>query len=389
MLKFLPLLLGSLRRHKLRTAFTLASVIVAFLLYGVLAAVKTGFAAGVDVAGADRLMTTHKVSFILSLPISYWQRIRALPGVREVTHATWFGGVYQDDGNIVQMLPVDPESYLKVYSDHVVSAKDRVRWISDRSSALVGRAYAKRFNWRVGDRVPLRSNIYRRADGGNTWELTIAGIFDPAIEGIDTQQILFHYDYFQESLAPNDENRGQLGWYITQVVDPKQSAEVGSKIDALFANSPTETKTTPEKAFVQGFANQTGNIGAIVVAVASAVFFTMLLVTANTMAQSVRERSSEIGVLKTLGFSDDAVLWLVLGESLSITLIGGGIGLGFSALIVHVMSGMMTQYLSELFLNGAALTVGFALIVALGIVSGAMPAAHALRLRIVDALRHE
>jgi putative ABC transport system permease protein len=389
MFKFLPLLLAGLRRHKLRTTFTLASVTVAFLLFGVLAAVRTAFTAGVDVAGADRLMTTHKVSFILSLPISYWQRIRALPGVRDVTHSTWFGGLYQDDSNVVQMFPVDPESYLKVYSDFVTPPEQRARWLSDRGSALIGRAYAERFKWKIGERIPLRSNIYRRADGTNTWELTIAGFFDTAVKGIDTQQILFHYDYFEESLAADDENRGQVGWYIVQVADPDQSAEISKAVDALFANSPKETKSSPEKAFAQAFANQAGNIGAIVVSVASAVFFTMLLVTANTMAQSVRERSAEIGVLKTLGFGDRTVLTLVLAEALAITIVGGAIGLVLAALIVDLLHDAMAQYLGTLFLNSAALILGVALMVGLGLVSGAMPAIQALRLRIVDALRHE
>jgi putative ABC transport system permease protein len=389
MFKFLPLLWAGLQRRKLRTVFTLASVLIAFLLYGVLAAVKNGFSAGVEVAGADRLMTTHKVSFILSLPMSYWSRIRAVPGVRDVTHATWFGGVYQDAGNIVQMFPVDPESYLKIYSDYVVSPEDRARWLGDRSSALIGRAYAERFKWHVGDRVPLKSNIYRRANGGDTWEFNIAGIFDGAREGVETQQVLFHYDYFEQSLGVNDSNRGQVGWYIVQVATPDQSANVAAAVDALFANSPTETKTATEKAFVQGFANQAGNIGAMVVAVASAVFFTMFLVTANTMAQSVRERAAEIGVLKTLGFSDASVLGLVLGESLLITLLGGGGGLGIAAFIVHAMGSVMNQYVSGLFLNGSALLLGIALIIGLGLISGALPARYALRLRIVDALRQE
>jgi putative ABC transport system permease protein len=388
MFKFLPLLWASLQRHKLRTAFTLASVMIAFLLFGVLAAVKNGFSAGVETAGADRLMSTHKASFIFSLPLSYWARMRATAGVQEVTHATWFGGVYQDDSNIVQTFPVDPESYLKVYSDYKVSAEDRARWAGDRGSALIGRAYAKKFKWQVGDHVPLKSNIYRRANGGNTWEITIAGIFD-APEGMDTQQILFHYDYFAESLAADDSNRGQVGWYILKINVPDQAASVAAAVDALFANSPAETKTTTEKAFVQAFASQAGNIGAIVVAIASAVFFTMMLVTANTMAQSVRERSAEIGVLKTLGFSDQSVLFLVLGESVLITALGGFVGLGLAALMVQSMGTALAQYISGFFLNAQALILGVSLTLILGLVSGAMPAVRALRLRIVDALRQE
>ncbi|MBC7984550.1 MAG: ABC transporter permease, partial [Candidatus Obscuribacterales bacterium] len=177
MSKYLPLLWAGLRRHKLRTGFTLASVITAFLLYGVLAAVKSGFSAGIDVAGADRLMSTHKVSLIQPLPFSYWDRIRAMPGVRDVTHATWFGGMYQDDPNVVPTFPVDPASYLNVYSDYVVSAEDKARWFADQSGALIGRNMAKRFNWRVGDRIPLRSDFYRRTDGSDIWQLNIAGIF--------------------------------------------------------------------------------------------------------------------------------------------------------------------------------------------------------------------
>jgi putative ABC transport system permease protein len=253
---------------------------------------------------------------------------------------------------------------------------------------LVGRAYADKFKWHIGDRVPLNSNIYRRANGGNTWELTVAGIFD-APEGTDTQQILFHHDYFEESLAADDSYRGMVGWYILKIDAPDHATSVAAAVDALFANSPAETKTTTEKAFVQAFANQAGNIGAIVVAVASAVFFTMLLVTANTMAQSVRERSAEIGVLKTLGFSDRSVLFLVLGESVLITLLGGLVGLGIAALIVKAMGTSLSQYLSGFFLNAAALTVGVSLTLVLGLVSGVIPAVRALRLRIVDALRQE
>jgi putative ABC transport system permease protein len=314
--------------------------------------------------------------------------MRAVPGVKEVTHATWFGGTYQDDSTVVQMFPVDTESYLAVYSDYVVSAEDKARWVADRGSALIGRAYADRFKWKVGDRVPLKSNIYRKADGGATWEIAIAGFFD-AKDGVDTQQILIHYDYFEQSLAANDDARGKVGWYIAKIKSPDQSTAISAAIDALFANSAAETKTTTEKAFVQAFANQAGNIGAIVVAVASAVFFTMLLVTANTMAQSVRERSSEIGVLKTLGYSDGAVLWLVLGESLLITAIGGLAGLALSALIVKGIGTSLAQYMPGFSINTSALVLGLLLAVALGIVSGAMPAVSALRLRIVDALRRE
>ena len=389
-MKYLPLLLAGLQRRKLRTAFTLASVITAFLLYGVLAAVRSGFSAGVDVAGADRLMTSHKVSLIQPLPFSYWSRIRSVPGVREVTHSTWFGGKYQDNPGVVQTFPVDPESYLKVYTDYVVKPEERARWFEDQAGALIGRSLAKRFGWKVGDRIPLRSDLYRKANGGDTWELNISGIYDGKEEGVDTQGLLFHYDYFEKSLGTGDGGgRGQVGWYIVQIERPDEAPKVAAAIDALFANSPAETKTATEKAFVQGFANQTGNIGAIVIAVAGCVFFTMLLVTANTMAQSVRERTAEIGVLKTLGFADRTVLWLVLGEAMLITALGAALGLGLSALAVKAMGNLVSEFLSAFFLSLPAVFVGVLLALALGLLAGALPATTALRLRIVDALRRE
>ncbi len=389
MLKFLPLLWAALQRHKLRTAFTLGSVMVAFVLFGVLSALKNGFSLGVDVAGADRLMTTHKASFTFPLPYSYWARIRAVPGVRAVTHATWFGGYFQEESNFLQMFPVDAETYLDVYSDYKVSPQDRARWLGDRTGVLIGRAYAERFNWKVGDRVPLRSNFYRKPDGSDTWELTVAGFWDGQ-PGVDTQQVFFHYDYFNETLPETaDSFRGFVGWYVIKIESAEVTQRVAANVDGLFANSPAETKTATEKAFVQGFVNQMGNIGAIVIAVASAVFFTMLLVTANTMAQSVRERSAELGVLKTLGFRDSVVLWLVLGEALLVTVIGGALGLLLAALLVQALRGALSQYVGALYLGASTIGTGIVLMIALGLVSGALPATQALRLKIVDALRRE
>jgi putative ABC transport system permease protein len=389
MFKYLPLLWASLQRHRLRTAFTLGSVMIAFLLFGVLSALKNGFSLGVDVAGADRLMITHKASFTFPLPFSYGARIRAVPGVREVTHATWFGGYYQEESNFLQMFPVEASSYLTVYSDYVVSNEDRERWQADRTGALIGRAYAERFGWKIGDRVPLRSNIYRRTDGSDTWELTIAGFWDGAQTGVDTQQVFIHYDYFEETLAEANGYKGFVGWYVIKIESADATQRISAEIDALFANSPAETKTATEKAFVQAFVNQMGNIGTIVIAVASAVFFTMLLVTANTMAQSVRERTSELGVLKTLGFRNTAVLWLVLGEALLVTVIGGLLGLGLAVLMVSALRPMLSQFVGALFLGASTLTTGLVLMIVLGLVSGALPAVQALRLKIVDALRQE
>jgi putative ABC transport system permease protein len=309
-----------------------------------------------------------------------------VPGVRNVTHATWYGGIYQDNRTVLQVFPVDPESYLDVYSDLVLSPEDRKRWLADRSSAIVGRTYANKFGWKVGDKLPVRSDLFRRTDGRDAWELTVAGIFDQQEANADAQGIYFHYAYFDESRSMG---RGEVGWYIVKINNPDDAAKVASAIDAQFANSPAETKSTTEKAFGQAFANQIGNVGAIVSAVATAVFFTMLLVTANTMSQSVRERSAELGVLKTLGFLDRSILWLVLAESMVITTLGGALGLLGAAALVKLTADMFGQFFGAVLLTSSAVALGVALMILLGLIAGALPAVQALRLQIVDALRRE
>jgi putative ABC transport system permease protein len=383
MLRFIPLILANLRRRKLRTLFTLASIAVAFLLYGLLAAVKNGFEAGVELAGADRLITIHKVSLVQPLPHSYQARIAAVPGVTLVTHSTWFGGHYQDARNPLQTYPVEPESYLQMYPEYLLPAGDKQRWLRDRSGVLVGRALARSFGWKVGDRVPIRSDIYPRQGGDYTWDFVVDGIFDNRDPSGDTTIMLFHYDYFDEARTIG---KGTVGWYIVRIAAPNRAGETAGAVDALFTNSSAETKTGTEKAFVQGFAKQTGDIGAIVTSIGIAVFFTMLLVSANTMAQAVRERTSELAVMKTLGFTDGRVLVLVLAESMMITLLGGALGTLGALLVVSKAGSVLSQYLSAFVLTGRALTVGVLLMLLLGLVAGAMPAARASRLRIVDAL---
>ena len=383
MLRFLPLLLANLRRRTARTVFTLLSIAIAFLLYGLLAAVKNGFEANGNLAGVDRLVTIDKVSVVQPLPISYLQRIAAVPGVRLVTHSTWFGGHYQNERSMIVTYPVPPESYLAMYPEFLLPAAQKQRWLHDRLGALVGRRLADAHGWKVGDRIPLRSDIYARADGSYTWEFVIDGIYDNKDPSGDVNSFLFSYDYLDESRS---DGKGMVGWYIVRVADSAQSARVAAAIDRLFTNSAAETKTDSEKAFVQGFAKQTGDIGAMVTAIGIAVFFTMLLVSANTMAQSVRERTGEVAVLKTLGFSDLGILALVIGESLLLTLLGGAIGIAGATLAVGHLGHALSEYLSAFLLTPRALLVGVALMVALGVVAGVLPAARAARLRIVDGL---
>jgi putative ABC transport system permease protein len=383
--KYLPLVWANLRRRRMRLAFTLASIIVAFLLFALLEALRYAFSAGVDLAGADRLMVLQKVSIIQPLPYSYANRIRALEGVKRVSSATWFGGVYQDERNQIPVFPVDGETYLQMYPEFVIDPEQRRAWLADRRGALVGRTFAQQFAWKVGATIPMRSSIWRKADGGDTWDLQIDGIYDVKGGG-DTRNVMMHYDYFNEARATGG-GRDLVGWYVLQVDDPQTAPAIAKRIDAMFANSPYETRTSTEKAVAQQFANQVGNVGAILIAVVTAVFFTMLLVTANTMGQSVRERTNEIGVLKTLGYSGIAVMSLVLLESVFITVLGGVAGMGLALGAVKAATPMMSQYLPIFGIPTRSYLVALTLMLGLGLLAGVLPAAQALHLQIVDALR--
>ncbi len=380
-MKFLPLLWKNLFRRKIRTLFTLLSIIVAFVLFTYLAAVRLAFSMGVEVAGADRLMLIHKVSFIQPLPESYQQRIEAASGVTEVTHASWFGGIYQDVSNFFAQFAVEPEEWLNMYPEYELSDAERETWFGNRTGAIAGRQLADRFGWKVGDRIPIQGTIYRTQDGP-TWEFDLDGIYDGET-GTDTTQFFFHYEYLAEA---NSEGRGFVGWYVIRIDDPARAVEIGAAIDDRFANSPYETKASTEKAFAQSFANQVGNIGAIVTAVLVAVLFTILIVTANTMAQSIRERTSELAVMKTVGFSNSGILALVLAESLLLAVVGGALGLGLGFVLIG-QGDPTGGFLPAFFVPPRDLVLGCLLVVALGLASGLLPAMQATRLRIVDALR--
>jgi putative ABC transport system permease protein len=382
-MRYLPLVWRNLVRRKTRTTFTILSIVVAFLLFGILAALNMAFGMGVELAGNDRLVITHKVSLIQFLPESYAARLEMTPGVTEVLHQTWFGGIYQKPSNFFMQVPVVPDRLLKVYPEYVLPGDQKKAWLSDRTCAIVGRQTANRFGFKVGDRVPIQATIWRKRDGSSNWEFNICGIFDGDKPGVDTTPLFFNYEYFDEARLFG---RGQVGWFVIRINDPAAAPAIAARIDAQFANSFAETKTTTEKAFVQAFAKQVGDIGAIIRAIVTAVFFTILLVAANTMGQSVRERTSELAVLKTLGFSDGLVLILVLVESCAIAMLGGAIGLGLAWLLTKAgdpTSGMLPAW----FLPTADLVRGALIALALGIVAGLMPAIQAMRLRIVDALR--
>lgn len=385
-MKFLSLVLSNLKRKKLRTVLTILSIFIAFLLFGLLCAIKAAFLGGVSIAGADRLIVRHKISFIQPLPQSYEAKIAAMPGVDGVAAVSWFGGVYKDPKNFISTFPVDPEKYVDIYPETVISPEVMAKWKTTRNGAVVGKTtfdrMAKSDGWKIGDRIPFTSPIWGQPKGESQWEFEIVGTYTVSKKGADETSFLFRYDYFDEARA---ERKGTVGWYGVRVKNADESAAVAKRINDEFANSPNETKAEAEGAFAAGFANQIGDIGTIVLGVTAAVFFTILLVAGNTMSQSVRERIEELGVLKAMGFTNRLMLTLVLIESCVIALIGGVAGLAAAWWIG--LSNPVPQMFPTLNLPNRDLLLGVILIFALGVVAGLVPAIQAMRLQIAVALR--
>jgi putative ABC transport system permease protein len=384
-MKYLPLIFGALFRRKTRTIFTLLSVLAAFLLFGLLDSVRAAFAnASNDVAGADRLIVFSKISFTLELPKSLLERIAAVPGVAQVTYANWFGGIYQDPKNFFANEAV-AANFLDLYPEWHLPAAQREAFRATRTGAVVGQQLADRFHWKIGDKIPLQATIFPQKSGSNTWTLDLVGIYHVADANLKGQENLmfFNWDYFDESRAFGN---GEVGWYIVKLADRAAAGRVAQAIDALSANSDHETKTQTEQASRTNFVSQFGDIGLIVGAIMSAVFFTLVLLTGNTMAQAVRERIPELAVLKTIGFSNRSILLLVLAESVSLLVLGGAVGLALASVAVHALTVSFGGALPMLPVAGDAWLRGLALMLLIGVIVGALPARRGMRLRIVDAL---
>ncbi len=378
-MRFFRLIWANLLRKKVRTTLTIGSFMVALFLYGLLVAIRVAFSGGADVAGVDRLNVINKTSLIMPLPYSYKERLAAMPGITGVTFANWFGGVYQDEKNFFPQFAVEAESWLKVYSEFLVPEEQRRAFLADRQACLVGRKLAKRFGFKVGDRIPLRGTIWP-----GTWEFNVVGIYDGNRPEVDTTPLLFRYDYLEERRSFG---KGMVGWYVVKLANPDDAVAITKKIDDTFANSPFETLTQTEKAFAASFAKQMGNIEFLVLVIGSVVFFTLLLVAGNTMAIAVRERTGELAVLKTVGFTDVGVLALVMAETLIIAGQGGVLGLGLAKLFT--LGGDPTGGFlgGNFYLGWGSLGLGLALALAVGVAAGLLPATAAMRLKVVDALR--
>jgi putative ABC transport system permease protein len=384
-MSWLSLTWANLTRRKLRLVFTLLSIILAFLMFGMLDALRTSLSMAVNLTGADRLIALSKVSIIDSFPVSHYEKARAVEGVAAVVHLNWFGGVYKEGTMQIPVFPMNVEEFFNVYPEVKITPEEFEAWKADRQGIVVGKVLAERYGWKKGDRIPLKSSIFRKTNNSDTWEFNVVAIYTVENSaGWDNQSAMFHYEYYNESLQFG---RNEIGWMTIKVKDPDQSEAIAKRIDALFANSSDETKTGTEKAFTKQFMEQIGSIGKILISVVFAVFFTMLLVTANTMAQSVRERTNEIGVLKTLGFSAGAILRLVIGEALFLTIVGGLIGFGLAYLGVGALQPTMKTYFPIFEIDSSTIITALVLMIALGVITGLWPAVSAMRLKITDALR--
>jgi putative ABC transport system permease protein len=382
-MKYFRLVWKNTWRKKIRTSLTILSVFVAFLLFALLSAIGYAFKSGEDAADAERLVVIDKVSLINPLPISYQNRIASTAGVYSVTHASWFGGFYQDPRNQFGQFPTDPYAYFAMYPELSMPEEQMEAWAKNRTGAVIGREIAEQYDIKVGDRIPLQATIWTKADGGRTWEFVIEGIFSTDDPRGSSAYMLFHYDYFDEARAFG---QGTVGWYILRIDSGSDAVQVANAIDLQFANSPNETETSTEAAFAQSFAKQFGNIALIVTLILGAVFFTLLLVSGNTMSQSVRERISELAVLKTLGFEDRSVLALVLSESILIMMMGGLLGLLTGWMLVQGAAQAIGAFLPGIFLSPQAILTALAIMIGAGIIAGIFPAVKAMRLTIVDAL---
>ncbi|HKV24295.1 MAG TPA: FtsX-like permease family protein [Candidatus Acidoferrum sp.] len=381
-MKFSSLIFANLFRKKIRLILTIGSFAVALFLFAFLAVVNGAFSRGAQVAGADRLVVTNRIGLIQVLPISYQDRIAAIPGVKAVTQNHWFGGVYQDEKNFFVQFVIDPDNMLKVMTEFKVPPDQWANFLKDRQGAVVGAKTAQRFGWKIGDRIPIINSLYGPT---KTWEFNLDGIYHNERPGGDETQFWIQYKYFDENVP--DFVKSTAGWYVVKLDNPDDSTRVSKAIDSMFANSPYETKTDTESAFAAGFIKQFGNIEFLIEAIGMVVFFTLLLVTGNTMATSVRERIGELAVLKAIGYSDRTVLIFVLGESLAISLIGGLLGLGLAILAVPVLGRALNGLLPSLILSPQILSLGLLVAVLVGVASGIIPGVGAMRMRVVNALR--
>ena len=386
-MKYWIIILAALNRKRWRTGLTISSLVIAFLLFGLLRSVAVVFTEDIELSGDDRLVVASKYSIIDSMPISYLQRIKSIENVDIVAHQDWFGGTYIDRANFFPKWPVPPKDFLDIYQEFNISSEQKEAFITTKTGMIAGKKLAERFNWKIGDRIPVIGDIYFMSNGSNLWEFDLVGIFTDIENPGNEEQVFMNYQYFDE--ARESYTKGTVGNFIVKLDSKDAGPRVAQEIDAMFANSMDETKTYTEKAYQQMFASQIGDIGLIMNSILAAVFFTILLVTGNTMSQSIRERTSELAVFKTIGFSDMTMLILVLIESMVLCLIGAILGLGITALLMPGLSELISVSLGEISLDSSVIISGIGIAIITAFISGFPPALGAMRLKVVDALRKD
>lgn len=374
----------NLWRKPLRTILLLVSIFMAFLIFGLLVGFNFAYEKTIETSSpANRLIVNNKINFTQPMPVAYVNRIARVPGVKDLTYFSWFGAFYQDQRTSRFVgFGVEPTSYIRVYADQIKMPEDQKRaFETERTGMIAGRDVAERYGWKVGETIPISSNIFTQPDGRRAWDMKLVGIFDGARPSDNTSVIYFNFDYVNETRSFA---RDFIGSVAVMTESPEANDRVIQAIDATFANSPYETATVDEKTFNRAFLQQAGDINFLITMVVGAAFLAILMIVGNTMVTAVRERTREIGVMKTLGFTGPRVLRMVLGESLLLALIGAACGLAVAALLLKGME----QAAPFGALDMQPVVVGLALVLAvgLGLLTGMIPAMSALRMRIVDAL---
>ncbi len=378
-MKYFMLVWAGLWRKKTRTILTMLSIVIAFLLFGLLQGINQGMNSVYHNLNVDRMYVQSRISMTDGLPIAYLQRIKTVEHIAAATHWTYFGGFYRDAQNALPVFATDVEQLFKVYKEMKLPKDQYEAMLHTRTGAIIGKSIADRYGWKIGDRIPVGTSIWTQKTGGSTWQFDIVGIIDLSAYGGGFPSFYINYDYFDEARAFGN---GNIHYYILGLDDPRKGDEVGAAVDALFANSTNETKTQSEQAWAQSQIKQVADVNFIVNSIVGAVLFTLLFLTANTMMQSVRERIPELAVLKTLGFSDTKVLVLVMLESIALCVFASLLGLLFA----RGAFGMMGALFGRLSLPLIVVETGVAIALILALVSGLPPAIRAKRLNIVDAL---
>jgi len=380
---FLKLIIRNAFRHKLRSALTVVGVAIAITAFGLLSTLVGLWYLGVESSSSTRLVTRNAISLIFSLPISYKDRIRQVPGVKSVSWGNWFGGIYIDEKHFFPNFAVEPKSYLELYPEFVLSPEDKAAFIRDRRGAVAGRKLAAKYGWKVGDQITLKGTIFP-----GQWDFVLRGIYHGAQKSTDETQFFFNWDYLNETMKKTVPRRAdQAGFYMIGVSKPDLAAEVSQEVDSIFKNSLAETLTETEKAFQLGFVAMTEAIMVAIKIVSYVVIVIIMVVAANTMAMTARERISEYATLKTLGFGAGHIAGIVFGESVVIAMIGGVVGVIFTFPAAHWIETELSQFFPVF--TVAPLTIVLDLLAALtvGVVAGVFPTWRGATIRIADGLR--